>query len=330
MNFERIHVMKKIIALLMCAVLALGILAGCSKEATPDAIRVFTLKGPTGMGMAKMIYDASSNETAPYQFTVAAAPDEITAEIINGNYDIAALPTNLAALLYAKTGGELMIGAVNTLGVLYVLENGNTIQSIEDLAGRTIYATGKASTPEYVLNYILAANNIQCEVIYLTEHSELATQMSAGSVVIGMLPVPNATTVLNGNKEVRIALNLTEEWEKAAEKNGDDGALYQGCVVIRREFAEKYPSAVKAFLEEYKASVDFVNNTPEEAAGVIAEVGIIPAAPVALKAIPDANIVCIVGDEMRIGLDGFFKVLYKFDPASVGGNVPDENIYYIQ
>jgi len=321
--------MKKIVSLLLCAVFVLGAFVGCAAEATPDTVRVFTLKGPTGMGMAKMIYDAKNAEATPYQFTVAASPDEVTAEIINGNYDIAALPTNLASVLYSKTGGELMVAAVNTLGVLYVLENGNTIQSITDLNGKTVYATGQASTPEYVLNYILDANKIECEVIYLTEHSELATQMTAGSVTIGMLPVPNATTVLNGNKDVRIALNLTEEWEKAAAANGDDGALYQGCVVVRREFAEQYPKTVEAFLAEYKNSVDFVNNTPEEASKFIAEIGIIPAAPVALKAIPNANIVCITGAEMQTGLSGFLNVLHKFNPASVGGKLPDDAFYYL-
>ncbi len=321
--------MKKFFSLLIAFVLILTAFAGCTaKIENPDTIRVFALKGPTGMGMAKMIYDTNNTEGSPYQFTIAGSPDAITAEIINGTYDIAAVPTNLAAVLYQKTGGELLVGAVNTLGVLYVLENGNTIQSIEDLNGKTIYATGQASTPEYVLNYILDANGVDATVIYLAEHAELATQMTAGSVTIGMLPVPNVTAVLNGNKDVRIALNLTEEWEKAAAKNGDSGALYQGCIVIRRDFAEQYPKAVEEFLAAYKASVDYVNATPAEAATIIAEIGIIPAAPVARKAIPDANIVCITGDEMQTGLDGFFKVLFKFNPASVGGKLPDENLYY--
>lgn len=321
--------MKKLVSLLLCAVLFLGMLAGCAADKTPESIRVFALKGPTGMGMAKMISDSNADDASLYQFTIAASPDEVKAEIIKGNYDIAAVPTNLASVLCAKTEGDLMVAAVNTMGVLYVLENGDTIQSISDLSGKTVFATGQASTPEYVLNYILAANDVECEVIYLTEHSELATQMTAGAVSIGMLPVPNATAVLSGNKDVRIALNLTEEWEKAADINGDSGALYQGCVVVRREFAEQYPKAVENFLKEYKASVDFVNNTPEDAANVIAEIGIIPKAPVALKAIPDANIVCITGEEMKTGLAGFLEVLHKFNPQSVGGNLPDDAFYYL-
>ena len=252
----------------------------------------------------------------------------IQAEIIKGEYEIAALPTNLAAALYNKTEGALMIAAVNTLGVLYILENGNTIQSLQDLAGKTIYATGQGSTPEYILNYILAANNIECEVIYLAEHAELATQMASGSVVLGMLPVPNSTTVLAKNADVRVALNLTEEWEKAAIKNGDESALYQGCLVIRREFAEQYPQTVKKFLADYKASVDFIHEDLDIAAETVAACELIPSAAIAKKAIPDANIVFVTGEEMIQGLTGFYKVLHGSNPKSVGGKLPDENIYY--
>ena len=223
-----------------------------------------------------------------------------------------------------------MVAAVNTLGVLYVLENGNTIQSIQDLNGKQIYATGQGSTPEYILNYILETNGIECEVIYLTEHAELATQMAAGSITLGMLPVPNSTTVLTKNADVRVALNLTEEWEKAAAKNGDDGALYQGCLVIRRDFAEQYPETVKKFLEEYKASVAFVHDDLDLAAETVAACEIIPAAAIAMKAIPDANIVCITGEEMVKGLTGFYKVLFDSNPKSVGGKLPDEKIFYAE
>ncbi len=293
-------------------------------------MRVFTLKGPTGIGMAKMISDAKNSEDPLYDFTIASAPDVIQAEIIKGEYEIAALPTNLAAALYNKTEGALMVAAVNTLGVLYVLENGNTIQSIQDLNGKQIYATGQGSTPEYILNYILETNGIDCEVIYLTEHAELATQMAAGSITLGMLPVPNSTTVLTKNADVRVALNLTDEWEKAAAKNGDDGALYQGCLVIRRDFAEQYPETVKKFLEEYKASVAFVHEDLDLAAETVAACEIIPAAAIAKKAIPDANIVCITGDEMIKGLTGFYKVLFDSNPKSVGGKLPDEKIFYAE
>ena len=320
--------MKKIVALVLAALMLLPVFAACGTENAPETVRVYALKGPTGIGMAKMIADAADDSASLYNFTIASAPDVIQAEIIKGEYEIAAVPTNLAAALYNKTEGALVVAAVNTLGVLYVLENGNTIQSVTDLNGKQIYATGQGSTPEYILNYILETNGIECEVIYLTEHSELATQMTAGSVVLGMLPVPNSTTVLTKNPDVRVALNLTEEWEKAAAKNGDDGALYQGCLVIRREFAEQYPETVEKFLKEYSASVAYVNGDLEAAAETVAACEIIPSAAIAKKAIPDANIVCITGEEMAKGLSGFFKVLYESNPKSVGGKLPDENIYY--
>lgn len=298
---------------------------------SPEApIKVYALKGPTGMGMAKLISDndSSRSETTKYDFTIATSPDEVTAEIIKGNYDIAALPTNLAAVLYTKTEGKIKIAAVNTLGVLYILENGDEIKSIEDISGKDIYATGQGSTPEYVLNYILETNNIDCNVTYLADHSELASLMMSGEVKLGLLPVPNATTVI-ASGAAHAALNMTEEWEKAAEKNGDTSALYMGCVIINPDFIENYPDAVEEFLTEYAESVEYVNENIDEAADMIEACGIIPKATVAKLAIPDANIVCITGEEMAEGLMGFYDVLFKFNPKSVGGSLPENDIFYI-
>ena len=293
-------------------------------------IKAYALKGPTGMGMAKLMADNDAKESEnTYEFTIASSPDEVTAEIIKGNYDIAALPTNLAAVLYNKTEGNIRVAAVNTLGVLYILENGDTIQSLSDLNGKELYATGQASTPEYILNYVLEANNIDCEVTYLAEHAELATQMVSGDVSIGMLPVPNATTVLV-QSDARIAIDLTEEWAKAAESRNESGALYQGCIIINPDFIAEYPEAVETFLTEYAESVAYVNENVDEASVIIESYGIIPKAAIAKAAIPDANMVCITGEEMKSGLSGFYDVLFGFNPTSVGGSVPGDDIYYIK
>lgn len=327
--------MKKFIKTILLAVtLTLGILllAGCNTEKTAetdaDTINVFALKGPTGMGMAKLMNDNDNGESVnKYNFTIASAPDEVTAEIIKGNYDIAAVPTNLAAVLYNKTEGNIRIAAVNTLGVLYIMENGNTVGSLADLEGKTIYATGQGSTPEYILNYILTENGINCEVEYLAEHAELAAQMISGDVAVGMLPVPNVTAVLAGS-DARVAIDLTKEWDKIAENKETSSALYQGCIVINPEFIENHPKAVEAFLNEYAASVEYINNNTDNASVMIAEYGIIPKAEVAKQAIPDANMVCITGKEMAENLDGFFKVLFDSNPASIGGSLPSSDIYY--
>ena len=211
--------LKKIISMAIAAIISCTALVSCSggsDNAKLDRdIKVYALKGPTGMGMAKLMSDSDAGTTTnKYDFTIASAPDEVTAEIIKGNYDIAALPTNLASVLYNKTEGKIRVAAVNTLGVLYVLENGDTVNSLEDLNGKELYATGQGSTPEYILRYVLETNGIDCNVTYLAEHSELAAQMISGDVSLGMLPVPNATTVL-AQSDARTAIDLTAEWEKA-------------------------------------------------------------------------------------------------------------------
>mgnify|MGYP001030870514 FL=1 len=326
--------LKKIISMAIAAIISCTALVSCSggsDNAKLDRdIKVYALKGPTGMGMAKLMSDSDAGTTTnKYDFTIASAPDEVTAEIIKGNYDIAALPTNLASVLYNKTEGKIRVAAVNTLGVLYVLENGDTVNSLEDLNGKELYATGQGSTPEYILRYVLETNGIDCNVTYLAEHSELAAQMISGDVSLGMLPVPNATTVL-AQSDARTAIDLTAEWEKAAEKNGDSSALYMGCVIVNPDFIEESPEAVDAFLEEYAASVKYVNENIDDASAMIESYGIVPKAAIAKKAIPDAHMVCITGDEMKTGLSGFYNVLFGFDPKSVGGSVPADDIYYIK
>ena len=325
--------LKKIITLALAAILSCTAFVSCSSESeeTLDRdLKVYALKGPTGMGMAKLMSDNNAGNAANnYDFTIASSPDEVTAEIIKGNYDIAALPTNLASVLYNKTEGNIRVAAVNTLGVLYILENGDTVQSLEDLNGKDLYATGQGSTPEYILRYVLETNGIECNITYLAEHSELATQMISGDVTLGMLPVPNATTVL-AQTEARTAIDLTEEWEKAAEKNGDSSSLYMGCVIINPDLIEESPATVDAFLEEYAASVQYVNENIDDASTLIESYGIVPKAAIAKKAIPDAHMVCITGEEMKTGLSGFYNVLFGFDPTSVGGALPADDLYYIK
>ena len=344
---------KKITALLLAVLTVFAVFSGCStsgndtKNTTdstttsapaaisdgtetapgtdkPDdyVLKVATLKGPTGMGMAKMISD--DKDAKKYDFTISSDPTDVTAALVSGSLDIAAVPVNLAAVINKKTNGEYLVAAINTLGVLYIVENGNTVNSIADLAGKTVYATGKASTPEYILNYILAKNGLDnVTVEYKTEHSELAALMVSGEIVLGMLPEPNVTTVLTKNADLRIALNLTEEWKKVSE-----GESVQGCVVVSKKAVAEHGELVNAFLDEYKASVDYVNTNIADAAAMIAEIGIVPAAAVAEKAIPNCNIVFIDGDEMISTLNVFYKVLFDADPKSVGGTLPDESIYY--
>lgn len=317
--------MKKYFSLLIAlALLAALALPALAKDAP---INVLALKGPTGIGMVQMM----DQNDGTYAFTLAGAPDEAVAAVASGSADIAAVPTNLAATLYNKTSGNVQLLALNTLGVLHILEAGESIQSVEDLAGRTLYATGQGSTPEYVLNYILSQYGLtdQVTVEYKAEHSELATLAAAGEVDLVMLPEPNVTSVLMNNADFREALDVTELFSQAAEKAGQGGTvLSMGCVIVRRDFAEQNPEAVSAFMDAYAASVAFVNADVEAASALVEAQGILPKAAVAARAIPNCHIVFIEGEEMKAQIEPFFQMLYDANPASVGGALPGEDFYY--
>ena len=283
---------------------------------------ITALKGPTGMGMAYLMDGKGENE---YNISLASAPEDVVSSVVSGNTDIAAVPVNLAATLYNKLDGDLNMLAVNTLGVLYIIENGDTINDISDLAGKTVCATGQASTPEYILNYILEKNGLEdVKVKYYADHAELATLMADGQVKIGMLPEPNVTAAMAQNKDLRIALDLTAEWEKVS-----DAQLAQGCIIARKSFVQEHPDTVSAFLSDYKKSVDFVNNDSEAASKLIEKFGIMAKAKLAQKAIPNCNIVCITDEEMQTTANGMFEVLFSANPKSIGGKMPADDFYYI-
>ncbi|HWR22437.1 MAG TPA: MqnA/MqnD/SBP family protein, partial [Feifaniaceae bacterium] len=293
-------------------------------------LNVIALKGPTGMGMVRLMQLGEQEQTAAdYTVALAAAPDEISGKLVTGEADIAAAPINLAAALYNKTGGKVKLIAVNTLGVLYILENGDSVHSVADLANVRLYATGQGATPEYVLNYLLEKNGVlgKVETSYMAEHAELAALLASGQgdVNVAMLPEPNATLSLLKNKELRVALDLTEEWNKVS----GGVPLVQGCIVARAEVLEERPEAVAAFLTEYAASTAFTNEKPDEAAALIETYGILPSAAAAKAAIPNCNIVCVTGADMKASAKNMLQVLYDADPKSVGGKLPGDDFYYV-
>lgn len=294
------------------------------------SINIGTLKGPSAMGMVQLMQKSDAGEAAnDYNFTLSTAPTDIVAKVISGELDIAAVPSNTSATLYAKTQGGVQVITVSTLGVLYILENGNTISSVSDLKGKTIAASGQGANPEYVLNYILRKNGLEpgtdVTVNYYPSHEECATAIASGVADIALLPEPNVTAVMTKNTSLRIALDLTDEWNKVT----SDGVLTMTSVIASSEFIKENPAAVDKFLEEYKASIDFVNNNVSDAAALIEQYEILASAAIAEKAIPNCNIVFIAGADIKPALEGFLKVMYDADPNSVGGALPDDNFYYI-
>ncbi len=303
------------LAVALCVMMLLAF--GCKKETVVN-VRIAALKGPTGMGLAYMMQENSGN----YTIDLYDAPDAVTGKFISGEIDIAAVPINLASTLYNKTEGNAVLLCVNTLGVLYVLEIGDTVQSVQDLAGKTLYATGEGSTPEYIINYLLEQNGVtDTTVEYVGEHAALAAMVASGEAQLAMLPEPNVTAASLKNADARVALDLTEEWNKVAGTQ-----LIQGCYIANRSFYEANPKAVEQFLSDYAASANKVNSEAD-AGSVIAAQGILPSETIASKAIPRCNIVCVTGDEMRSGVTAMLEVLYAANPKSVGGKLPDEAFF---
>ena len=304
-----------------------------SGEETP--VNVMALKGPTAMGMVQLMDSAEAGAVGgnAYTFTIAASADEVTPKLVQGGADIAAVPANLASVLYNNTEGQVQVLAVNTLGVLYIVENGDSVQSVSDLAGRTIYASGKGSTPEYALNYILSENGIDPEadvtIEWKSEHSECVAALASDEDGIAMLPQPFVTTAQMQNENLRVALDLTKEWDALQADAEAPSALLTGVVVVRTAFAEEHPEAVNAFLDSYQASVEYVNANVEDASALIEKYDIVPAA-VARKALPYCNITFIEGSEIQEKLSGYLNVLFQQNPASVGGALPAEDFYYIR
>ena len=318
--------MKKMMLCMLAMVLALSL---CAMSVAEEKVNVFALKGPTGIGLTGVM----ENHAGDYSFTLAGAADEIVAAIASGSADIAACPTNLASTLYKKTSGNVQLMALNTLGVLHVVSNDPTIDSFDDLAGRKLYATGQATVPEYALRYILDQLSLtdKVEVEFVAEHSELATLMAAGKVDVGMLPEPHVTSVLMQNAEMKTVIDVTEAFETAAAKAGAEGmVLSMGCVIVRRDFAEKNPEKVAAFLDAYSESVALVNSDPAAAGELVQKHGVMPKAAVAARAIPNCHIVFIEGEAVRTQVEPLYQVLLSANPASIGGALPGDDFYYVR
>ncbi len=346
-NQQEVFIMKKINAILAVIMASLMVLSlgACSSqvdtastegtapatetvEATlpeGESVSVYTLKGPTGMGMAQLIDE--DKDKGDFSFTVAGAPDEITAAIINGDADIAACPVNLASVLYNKTSGGVRILALNTLGVTYLVTNGVEVNSIEDLRGKTIVSAGQGATPEYILTKLLTDSGMEIGkdvfVEYKSEHADVASLVVSGQAQIGLLPEPNVTSVSLQSPNVKVALDLTKEWQNLYGKQ-----LVQGCVIGRADFVAKYPAEVDNFLRNYAESVEFINTATDEAAQMIVAAGIIPKAPVAKKAIPQSYITFIAGDDMKSLTQENLQVLFDANSKSVGGKLPADDFYY--
>lgn len=333
--------MKKIISLLLAMVLAVS-LAACGQKTTADdttengtpaervTIRLGGLKGPTSMGMVKLLDNAENGGGQnDYTFTMAASANELTPQLVQGELDVLAVPANVAAILYNQTEGGVVTLAAGTLGVLYIVEKGGeTVTDITSLNGKTIYATGKGATPEYALTYLLAQHGLtlgeDVQVEWKSEPTEIVAQMAQEDSAVAMLPQPFVTVAMGQVEGLRVALDLNATWDAL-----DNGSrLITSVLVARKEFADAHPAALAAFLEDYSTSTDYANSDPAGAAVLVEKYGIVKAA-VAEKALPQCNLVCITGVDMKVAVSGYLQTLYDLKPEAVGGTMPADAFYWM-
>lgn len=322
---------RKIMSLLLVLMLAVSFTAcgsgGSSKTPAGCDINIASLKGPTSIGLVKLFDDSDNGKTVnKYNYSIYGTADEISTGMIKGDLDVAAVPCNLASVLYNKSEGEIVTAAINTLGVLYILSKGVEIGSVADLKGQTIYTTGQGTTPEYTLRYLLSSNGIDPDkdvtIEFRSEAPEVVSAVAEMDSAVMMLPQPYVTVAQNSDENIKVALDVTEEWEKTDK----DSTVVTGVLIARKSFINEHPEQFEAFLSEYKDSTDYANKNVEDTAALLEKFDIFKAA-IAKKAIPQCNVTFINGNEMQTKVLSYLMVLYNANPASVGGTMPDENMF---
>ena len=314
----------------MVVMLAALVLSGCGKKEESAEIRVGALKGPTTIGLLHLMDEAEKGNTQnSYTFTMATAADELTAQVVKGDLDIALVPANVASVLYHKTQGGVEVIDINTLGVLYMVSGEDGLTNFTDLKGKTIYLTGKGTTPDYVLQYLLTANGMSVDDVtleYKSEATEVASVLAEDPTAIGLLPQPFVTAACMQNDAMKVIFDLNEEWNKIQGVSGS--SMVTGVTVVRKEFLEEHEDAVKSFMEEHKASAEAINADPTTGAALAVEAQIVAKEPIAKQAIPGCNITYIDKAEMKQALSGYLDVLFHQDSQSIGGGLPESDFYY--
>ena len=274
--------MKRIFCLLLCCMLLFPV-AACKKNEAQ--IRIYTLNGTTGFGMAPLI--AADTADDYYNFTVETDATVVRDAILSESADIAALPTNVAAALYNATNGGVRVLALNTAGVLYVVTADTTVTTLADLAGKTLYTP--AQNPAFITAALLKQagyTDITLDSTTYAKPEELRDAIAGGLVSYAVLPEPMVTIAISSAKKSGITLlapvDLTREWASCF----TGGAPVQGCIVVRTAFLEAHPTEVTAFLEAYKAAIEEVKAEPAAAAQKIATAGIFKDAAVTELALP--------------------------------------------
>ena len=320
---------RRLLSFILISCMVCSILTGCaSKEPQKQTIHIGCMKGPTAIGMIHLLSESDAgNSIHTYDYTIAGAADELSAALIKGELDIASVPCNLASILYHKTEGEIVTVDINTLGVLYLVEGGDSIQSVSDLKGKTIYSTGQGTTPEYTLRYLLSCANLDPDtdvtIEYKSEAAEVVATLAQNPNAVAMLPQPYVMVALQNNSDLRIALDITKEWEALA-----GTTVVTGVIVARKSFIEENKTVYQDFLKEYQASANYANTEIDATADLLEQYDIFKSA-IAKQAIPYCNVVYLTGDTMKDNVMAYLEVLYNQNPTSIGGSL-QEGMFYLE
>lgn len=324
--------MKKSLVVLLSVLMVCSLFVGCGKKKAKDdvTVRVGALSGPTAMGLVKLMSDSEEGKTeGNYSFAdLSSDPSTFVAPLANGEIDIAAVPSNLASVIYNKTDGGIMVLAINTLGVLNIVERGNEISSVADLKGKKIYATGEGATPEYTLRHLLTAAGLDpdkdVDIAWCADTTEALAYIQGDSEAIAMLPQPFVTVAMTKVDDLRVAIDFNDAWALA----GEESDIVTGVLVVRTEFAKEHPEALETFMDEYKSSCEFAQTNVDETAELIAKYEILPKPELAKKALPGCSQTYLVGEDMKNSLHGYLEILFNEDPTAIGGSLPGDDFYY--
>lgn len=319
----------KSLKMIVCFLLAgamICLFAAAETEKAAVTPRICVLRGPTAISMTGLAEDRGISEN----LDLCASPQEAVAKMLNGDADIAMLPTNLAATLYKKSEGAFQMLCLNTLGVLHVIERGDSVKTVKDLDGKTLYASSPGSAAQYALEYVLRSNGLNGRVktVYVADHTELVMRAAANEADLVMLPEPHAQILLDKMPEFRRALDMTVLFEEAARANGSDAQLAMGCVVVSKAYAKEHPEAIGEFLTQYRKSVEYANSHPKETAELFNGTMGTPEFSISEDMIPGCHMVCLTGGEMKKAVQPFFQILLEADPKSIGGSLPGDDFYY--
>ena len=321
--------MKKFFSVMLAVLMLTLCFVGCGeKTAEKTTMKIAAISGPTGMCMVSLMEEtALGNAKHDYKFTVVTDPTQIVGKITSKEFDIAAVPTNMASAIYQKTSGGISVLALNTSGNLFIIEKNNTVSKIADLKGKTVYATGQGANPEFILNYVLKKNGLtvgtDVKVQYVADAKALVGVFKQNSDAILLAPQPAAASILGAIKGSKTVIDMTKEFENAAGKK-----MYMGCIVVRNEFLEQNELAVKEFLKEYEASVNVILNDVEKGAALCEKYEIIPQAAVAKRAIPTSGVCFVAGAEMKTALQEYLSICLAEMPKLIGGKLPGEEFYF--